>query len=116
MSLFTPRNHIGGAEVLLHSFLTWALDGGVWSASCPGCFTPRKEPQHPLTRWLSGPRAGLNIFEKGISSPPGIQTADHPTCNVVTVPTIQTLKVRYKKYKNYYQFLWQILNGAKTKT
>lgn len=26
---------------------------------------------------------------------------------MVTVPTIQTLNVRYKKYKNY-QFLWQI--------
>jgi len=26
-------------QVWLHSFLTSALDGGEWSASCTGCFT-----------------------------------------------------------------------------
>jgi hypothetical protein len=71
---------------------------------------PRKEPQYPLTRWPSGPRAGLNVLKR--REEPlvlgGIQTADHPTCNTVTVPTIQTPKVRYKIYKNDYQFLWQI--------
>jgi hypothetical protein len=37
-------------------FLTSALDGGEWSASCPGHFTPGKEPQYPLDRRLVGPR------------------------------------------------------------
>jgi len=30
----------GGMEVQLHEFLTSALDGGDWSASPPGRFTP----------------------------------------------------------------------------
>jgi hypothetical protein len=34
-------------EVQLHAFLTLALDGGEWSASCPGCFTPGKESLVP---------------------------------------------------------------------
>jgi hypothetical protein len=33
---------IGGVEVYLHTFLTSALDGGEWSASRPGLFTPRE--------------------------------------------------------------------------
>jgi len=35
-------------EVQLHAFLNLALDGGEWSASCPDCFTPRKEPPVPI--------------------------------------------------------------------
>jgi hypothetical protein len=31
----------GGVEVYLHSFLTWALGGGEWSTSFPGCLGPR---------------------------------------------------------------------------
>ena len=37
-SLSTPLRHTGGAETQLHSFLTWARDGGDWSTSCPGYF------------------------------------------------------------------------------
>jgi len=29
-------------EVQLQAFLTSATDGGEWSASCPGRFTPRE--------------------------------------------------------------------------
>jgi len=40
-----------GVEVYLHSFVTSALDGGEWSASCPGCSTPLSItlhcPAHP---------------------------------------------------------------------
>jgi len=32
----------GGVEVQLQAFLNSALDGGEWSASCPGHFTPGK--------------------------------------------------------------------------
>jgi len=32
-----------GAEVYLHSFLTWAVDGGEWLTSRPGRFTPGKK-------------------------------------------------------------------------
>jgi len=36
-----------GLGVYLHSFLTSALDGGQWPASCRGRFTPAKEPSVP---------------------------------------------------------------------
>jgi hypothetical protein len=37
----------GEVEVLLHAFLTSALDGGEWSASRPGRFIP-------ITHWIGG--------------------------------------------------------------
>jgi hypothetical protein len=51
----------GGVKV----FLTSALDGGEWSDSHPGRFTPRKRATgtHCLGGWV-GPRAGLNAIEK----------------------------------------------------
>jgi hypothetical protein len=45
--------------------LTAALDGGEWSASCPGLFTPREKT--PGTHWIGGwvdPRAGLDMVSK----------------------------------------------------
>jgi hypothetical protein len=39
----------------MHS-LTSALDGGEWSASRPGRFTPRESPWYPLDRRLGGPQ------------------------------------------------------------
>jgi hypothetical protein len=32
----------GGMEAKLYAFLTSAVDGGEWSASCPGSFIPRE--------------------------------------------------------------------------
>jgi hypothetical protein len=49
--------------------LTSALDGGVWSASRPGRFTPRgKNTRYPLDRRLSGPlsRSGRCGEEKNL--------------------------------------------------
>jgi hypothetical protein len=43
-------------EVELHDFLTSALDGGDWSASRPGRFTPRGV-------WVD-PRAGLDAVAR----------------------------------------------------
>jgi len=38
----------GGVDVYLHTFLTMALDGGEWSASCPPATLPMgKEPLNP---------------------------------------------------------------------
>jgi hypothetical protein len=34
------------------SFLTWALDGGKWSASCPGHFTHMETG--PAIHWIGG--------------------------------------------------------------
>jgi hypothetical protein len=49
----------------MHVFLTSALVGGEWSASCPGHFSPRERV--PGTHWIGGqvgPRAGLDDVEK----------------------------------------------------
>jgi len=48
----------------MHS-LTSALDGGEWSVTCPGSFTPRERA--PGTHWIGGwvvPRAGLDAMVK----------------------------------------------------
>jgi hypothetical protein len=44
LPLFTPRRHIEGEEVQLHSFLTPQLDEGQLSTSCPDRMTSGKEP------------------------------------------------------------------------
>jgi hypothetical protein len=54
--------------------MTWALDVGEWSASCPGHFTPS-------THWIGGsvgPRAGLDMVSKRkIPSPCWESNPDH---------------------------------------
>jgi hypothetical protein len=47
----------GRVEVWLYSFLTSALEGGGWSASRPGRFTPGKDPVLIVQEagWASGP-------------------------------------------------------------
>jgi hypothetical protein len=60
-----------GMEVQLHTFLTSALDGGVWSALRPGRFTPGEKA--PGTHWIGGwvgPRAVLGaVVKRKIPSP-----------------------------------------------
>jgi hypothetical protein len=52
-------------EVLLHAFLTLALDGGELSASGPGHLSLGNSPWYPLGRggWV-GRRVGLDASEK----------------------------------------------------
>jgi hypothetical protein len=55
----------GGVDVYIHIFLTLALVGGKWSASCPGRFTSVERAYG--THWIGGwmdPRAGLDDMEK----------------------------------------------------
>jgi hypothetical protein len=48
-----------------HFFLTSVLDGGEWSASHPGRFTPEKRaPDTHLIRGWADPRAGLSDVER----------------------------------------------------
>jgi hypothetical protein len=51
--------------------LTSALDGGEWSASRPGSFTPKARA--PFTHWIGGwvgPRSGLDaVVRRKIPSP-----------------------------------------------
>jgi hypothetical protein len=69
-----------GVEILLHAFLTSALDGGEWSASRPGHFNPRERT--PGTHWIGdwvGPSAGLDaVMRRKFSAPIGTRTPDHP--------------------------------------
>jgi hypothetical protein len=75
LSLCLTKHHAmkthWGVEVQLHAFLTSALDGGEWSASRPGCFTPKE--RSPGTHWIGGwvcPRALLDaVMKRQISSP-----------------------------------------------
>jgi hypothetical protein len=63
--------------------LTSALDGGEWSASCPGCFTPRERASN--THWTGGwvgPRALLDeLVKRKILSPHQELNPDHPACS-----------------------------------
>jgi hypothetical protein len=47
----------GWIEIQLYTFVTSALEGGVWSALRPGCFTPGKDPLPIVqkTGWAPGP-------------------------------------------------------------
>jgi len=49
-----PWRCTGGVEVQLHAFLTLAIDGGEWSASCPSCFTygERASSIHWIGGWV----------------------------------------------------------------
>jgi len=40
------HENIWGVDVQLHTFTISVLDGGEWSASCPGQFTPRDTAPH----------------------------------------------------------------------
>jgi hypothetical protein len=52
-------------EVLLHTFLTWALNGGQWSVSRLGRFIPgeRAPSTHCIGDWV-GLRTGLDSVTK----------------------------------------------------
>jgi hypothetical protein len=54
-----------GVEVWLYAFLTSVLNGGRWSASRPGRFTPKERaPWYPLDRRLG---AGNNFRIREVS-------------------------------------------------
>jgi hypothetical protein len=82
----------------MHS-LTLALDGGEWSASHPGHFTPRKRA--PGIHWIGGwvgPRAILDMMlKKKIPSPCWELNPDYPIVQPVAILT------ELHRYSNY---LW----------
>jgi hypothetical protein len=78
-----------GVEVQLHAFLTSVLDGGMWSASQPGCFTPgeRTLGTHQIEGWM-GPRASLAAVAKRKTPSPYCKlNPDHPAHSLVAIPT-----------------------------
>jgi hypothetical protein len=68
-SKVVPEHHAmktyWGVEVWHHTFLTSKLDGGEWSASRPGRFSPRERVSgtHWIGCWV-GPRPGLDVVDK----------------------------------------------------
>jgi hypothetical protein len=69
-----------GVDVYIHTFLTSVLDGGEWSASRPGRYTPGESPGCPLDKRLGGPqsRTGRRGVEK-ILDPTGTRTPTPPS-------------------------------------
>jgi hypothetical protein len=69
LSLCLTKHH--AMKTYWGAFLTSALDGGEWSASLPGLFTPRERV--PGTHWIGGwvgPRAVLEaVVKRKIPSP-----------------------------------------------
>jgi hypothetical protein len=57
-----------GVEVLLHAFLTSALDGSEWSASRPSRFTPCERPSSTL--WTVKSRSGRCGEERNLLTLP----------------------------------------------
>jgi hypothetical protein len=79
----------GGVKIYLHVFLTSALDGGEWSASRPGRFTPGgKSLRYPLERRLDGPQSWSERYgdERNLLTLPGIKpwSLAHPARSLVT--------------------------------
>ena len=69
LSLPTPRRHIWGVEVHLHSFLNSAQVEDEWSVSSPSRFFPLKvKPGTNRTGDLVEPKTGLGTFEKSLLS------------------------------------------------
>jgi hypothetical protein len=69
-----------GSGGIAPRILDSALDGGEWSASRPGRFTPMGRA--PGTHWIGGwvgPRAGLDaVVKRKIPSPCQDSNPDHP--------------------------------------
>jgi hypothetical protein len=72
-------------EVEFHAFLTLTVGAREWSASCPGCFTPRESA--PGTHWIGGwvgPRASLDVVVKR-KTPRPCQDSNHKVTNMYYV-------------------------------
>jgi hypothetical protein len=82
----TTWRPVAGVEVYLHSFLTSAVDGGEWSTSRPGRFTPLKERWYVSNSRLGMPQSQSRRFgEVKILLPRAeSQTSVHraPSCSI----------------------------------
>jgi hypothetical protein len=81
------KEYWGSGGIALHAFLASALDGGEWSASRPGHFTPRERAPgtHRIGGWV-GLRAGLDaVVKRKILS----------SCRDSNHPIIQPIAQRY---------------------
>jgi hypothetical protein len=98
LSLCLTKHHamktFWGNGVIAPRNLTSALDGGEWSASRPGRFTPRERA--PGTHWIGGwlgPRAGLDtVVNRKIPSP---RRESNPR-----TPIVQHVAQRYTDWRD----------------
>jgi hypothetical protein len=75
----------GRVDVQIHVFLTSALVGGDWPASCPGRFI--LEERVPGTPWIGDwvdPRTGLDNVEN-ILDPTSSGNSDPSVANIVLI-------------------------------
>jgi hypothetical protein len=75
----TPWTRFGEWKYSSTHSLTSLLDGGKWSASRPGHFTPRERA--PGTHWIGGwvsPRAAVDRVSIKVPSPRRESNPDHP--------------------------------------
>ena len=88
LSLSVSWRHTETANVHLYSFSNSALNGGKWSASRPGHYTPGEKKVKLKTRldWPQS-RTGQIGGEKKSLAPAGVRIPDGPVRNVVTTPT-----------------------------
>ena len=108
LSLSTPRTHIWGAEIQLHSFLTSVIERGELPLSRPGHFTQRTQiPTDkkdgwagwaPQQTWYSGEEK-KSLASTGIQTPPfrsNITSSSlplvHHTCRCVGTHLAQTFQ------------------------
>jgi hypothetical protein len=70
LSHYTPRRRLGERRYSSYSFSTTALDGGEWSASCPGHVLPQgKGPPVPIVQeagWAPEPVWTQRLEEKSV--------------------------------------------------
>jgi hypothetical protein len=71
--------------IVLHAFLTSALDGGEWSCSRPGHFTTKERAPgtHWIGDWVGTGRGG---DEKNSQPSPGLEPPDHPARSPALYP------------------------------
>jgi hypothetical protein len=86
--------------VKLQAFLTWALDGGEWSASWPDRFIPG-EGAPPHTHWM-GPRGNLDVGAKSeVPASAGNENRVFHSLALVTILTeLSRLLCRRKQKRN----------------
>jgi hypothetical protein len=74
------REREGGAEMLLYSLLTSALEGGGWSRRRPGSFNPETFLRGPMSRRVHGSRgqSGGKWRRRKSLDPTGNQTPNRP--------------------------------------
>lgn len=79
--LVTCINAQRGSKCIAPLILTSVLDGGEWSTSVLGRFTPGKATVHTIQEAGWAPRPILKVVEnRKYLGPTAVQTPNHPVC------------------------------------